>query len=123
VAAARRIDLVPCGEIYNVGRGEGATVLEVLRTVAAVTGIDFGYEVLPRRPGDAAQVVANVDRARQELGWSARYDLHDMVRSAWEAWQYTMSVSRPEVQVASGRGSPDEPAGGRMGVGIAGRAT
>jgi UDP-glucose 4-epimerase len=62
-------------------------VLDVLRTVAEVTGIDTPPEVVARRPGDPARCVAVVDRIRTDLGWTARHNLRDMVSSAWEAWQ------------------------------------
>jgi UDP-glucose 4-epimerase len=73
---------------FNVGRGHGASVLEVLRTVAEVTGHDTAYDVVDRRAGDPAELVASVDRIRDELGWTAQRDLRDMVASAWEAWQH-----------------------------------
>ncbi|MDQ1669706.1 MAG: UDP-glucose 4-epimerase, partial [Actinomycetota bacterium] len=87
VAAARRLDERDTGEIYNVGRGEGVTVKEVLEKVREVTGIDFRYDVVGRRPGDPAAYFADPTKISKDLGWSARYDLDDMVRSAWEAWQ------------------------------------
>jgi UDP-glucose 4-epimerase len=70
----------------NIGTGRGASVLEVLSAVGEVTGRDVGAARVGRRAGDPAQLVAAVDRAREVLGWSARYDLHDMVSSAWESW-------------------------------------
>jgi UDP-glucose 4-epimerase len=73
-------------QVLNIGRGEGASVRDVLATVASVTGVDFEPEVVERRAGDPARVVARVDRIRDALGWSARYDLGDMVASAWAAW-------------------------------------
>ncbi|MDQ1620449.1 MAG: UDP-glucose 4-epimerase [Actinomycetota bacterium] len=87
VAAARRLDERDTGEVYNVGRGEGVTVKEVLEKVREVTGIDFRYDVVGRRPGDPAAYFADPTKISKDLGWSARYDLDDMVRSAWEAWQ------------------------------------
>jgi UDP-glucose 4-epimerase len=89
LAAARRLEAAPLefGESYNVGRGEGSTVKEVLETVRAVTGQDFEYVVTGRRAGDPAQVVALADKIRDELGWVAKHELTDMVASAWEAWQ------------------------------------
>ena len=74
--------------VYNIGRGEGSSVLEVLKTVAEVTGIDIAPVVTERRPGDPARVVAKVDRIRADLGFTARYDLRDMVASAWAGWQH-----------------------------------
>jgi UDP-glucose 4-epimerase len=72
---------------YNVGRGVGSSVREVLRTVAEVTGITTEPVVVARRPGDPANYAACVDRIRDELGWVARYDLNEIVASAWAAWQ------------------------------------
>ena len=71
---------------YNIGRGEGVSVLEVMQMVAEVTGLPVEPTVVARRPGDPAHVVAAVDRIRSELGWAAKYDLRDMVSSAWTAW-------------------------------------
>ena len=87
VAAADRLDAGSVREIFHVGRGEGVTVKEVMAAAREVTGIDFEYEVVARRPGDPARIVAVPDKIQRELGWRARYDLHDMVRSAWDAWQ------------------------------------
>jgi len=91
-AAARRLDDGPLGEVYNVGRGEGISVKEVLETVREVTGIDFTVDVVGRRPGDAPVYFADATKIGKELGWTARLDLSDMVRSAWEAWQSAQSA-------------------------------
>jgi UDP-glucose 4-epimerase len=86
-AAAARLDEAPIGEVFNVGRGEGVTVTEVFATVREVTGIDFTVDVVGRRAGDPAAYFADATKIGKELGWTARLDLADMVRSAWEAWQ------------------------------------
>jgi UDP-glucose 4-epimerase len=86
LAAASALEAGKTGATYNVGRGVGSSVLEVLGVVAEVTGRDTAYDVLPRRAGDPARVVAAVDRVRAELGFAASYDLRQMVASAWEAW-------------------------------------
>jgi UDP-glucose 4-epimerase len=86
-AAARRLDEVEMGEVYNVGRGEGVSVKEVFETVRKVTGIDFTYDVVGRRAGDPAAYFADPAKINDQLGWTARLDLDDMVRSAWESWQ------------------------------------
>lgn len=85
VRAAEVLERHTVNATYNVGRGEGASVLQVLDAVRAVTGLDFGHQVLPRRPGDPARIVGQVDRIARELGWSARRTLADMVASAWAA--------------------------------------
>jgi UDP-glucose 4-epimerase len=71
---------------YNVGRGEGSSVREVLAMVAEVTGIGTEPVVVARRPGDPARIVATTDRIRADLGWSSRYDLCEIIQSAWDAW-------------------------------------
>ena len=86
-AAAARLDEAPIGEVFNVGRGEGVTVTEVFAAVREVTGIDFTVDVVGRRAGDPAAYFADATKIGKELGWTARLDLADMVRSAWEAWQ------------------------------------
>ena len=73
--------------VYNIGRGEGSSVLEVIDVIGSVTGLDVTPAVVDRRPGDPARIVGSADRIRRELGWTARHDLRAMVTSAWEAWQ------------------------------------
>jgi UDP-glucose 4-epimerase len=86
VAAAAAVEADVIGEVFNVGRGEGVSVFEVMDMVSEVVGFDVAAEVGPRRPGDPAQLVATVEKIDAELGWSARHDLPAMVASAWEAW-------------------------------------
>ena len=86
-AAARALDDGAAGATYNIGRGEGTSVLEVLRTVEQVTGRDTTPDVVARRPGDPARIVAAVDRIREELGFTASRDLREMVSSAWAGWR------------------------------------
>jgi UDP-glucose 4-epimerase len=62
-------------------------VREVIDLVTEVTGIEIAPEVAPRRAGDPARIVASVERIREQLGWTASYDLRQIVESAWEAWQ------------------------------------
>ena len=88
LAAARALEDGSAGATYNVGRGVGSSVLEVLATVAEVTGRDTAYDVVDRRPGDPARIVASVDRITADLGFEAVHDLREMVASAWEAWQH-----------------------------------
>ena len=62
-------------------------MLDVLRVVGEVTGLDTTPDVVDRRPGDPARVVAKVDRIREGLGFTAQHDLRSMVESAWAGWQ------------------------------------
>ncbi|MDI2131706.1 UDP-glucose 4-epimerase GalE [Yinghuangia seranimata] len=89
VVAARRLATDPKTALtLNVGRGTGTSVREVIDLVARVTGrTDLPPVVVDRRPGDPACVVGRTDRIAHELGWTARYDIEDMVSSAWEGWQ------------------------------------
>lgn len=87
LAAARALEQGADSQTYNIGRGHGSSVLEVLEVIGEVTGRDVTPEVVDRRPGDPARIVAAVDRVRTGLGFTARRDLHDMVASAWSGWR------------------------------------
>ena len=87
LAAARALQSGADGATYNIGRGEGSSVLDVLRVVGEVTGRDTTPDVVARRPGDPARIVAAVDRIRDGLAFTASRDLTDMVSSAWAGWQ------------------------------------
>ena len=87
VASVKRLEQGQASEIYNVGRGEGVSVIEVMDAVRSGTGLDFTYDLADRRAGDPARLVASADMIRTDLGWAAEYDLTAMVTSAWEAWQ------------------------------------
>jgi UDP-glucose 4-epimerase len=86
VSAAAACESQTLGEAYNVGRGEGVSVIEVMNMVSETIGRDVQAQIAPRRPGDPAQLVATVDKIGRDLGWSATHDLRQMVASAWEAW-------------------------------------
>jgi UDP-glucose 4-epimerase len=73
-------------EIFNLGTGNGVTVLEAIRSFEAVSGVKLNYSIGPRRPGDVIAIYANNDKAVKELGWNIRYNLEDMMRTAWE-WE------------------------------------
>ncbi|AQS72210.1 UDP-glucose 4-epimerase GalE [Streptomyces pactum] len=91
LAAARRLTDAPEGTslTLNIGRGEGSSVREMVDRILKVTGRqDVAPHVAGRRPGDPARVVASADRAHEELGWSARHDLDDMIESAWQGWRH-----------------------------------
>jgi UDP-glucose 4-epimerase len=87
LASAQALEAGAGSETYNIGRGQGSSVLEVLDVIGEVTGRDVTPDVVERRAGDPARVVAAVDRIREGLGFEARHDLQDMVSSAWAGWQ------------------------------------
>ncbi|MDZ7346515.1 MAG: GDP-mannose 4,6-dehydratase, partial [candidate division KSB1 bacterium] len=72
--------------IYNLGTGKGHTVLEVVRTFEAVSGKKIPYEIVGRRPGDAAICFADPSKAERELNWKATRTLEEMCRDMWN-WQ------------------------------------
>lgn len=72
--------------VFNVGRGVGSSVREVLSVVADVAGSAVEPVVVARRKGDPAAVVARVDHIQDVLGFTADRDLGEMVESAWAAW-------------------------------------
>jgi UDP-glucose 4-epimerase len=72
--------------IFNLGNGQGFSVLQVIESARRVTGHPIPAEIHPRRPGDPAILVASSARAMQQLGWKPRYtQLDDILRTAW-AW-------------------------------------
>jgi UDP-glucose 4-epimerase len=71
--------------IYNLGNGRGFSVREVIDVARRVTGCEIPVSEDPRRPGDAAILVASSEKIRKELGWSPKYpELETIIRSAWE---------------------------------------
>lgn len=72
--------------VYNIGTGQGVSVLELIHTFEAATGVKVPYQVAPRREGDIVAVWADPSRAKEQLGWSAQSTLHETLLSAWE-WQ------------------------------------
>ena len=89
VAAAERCESGQAADAYNVGRGIGSSVREVMDAVSAALGRDVAPEVVARRPGDPPATFAATERIAVDLGWRATRDLPDMVESAWSAWQAT----------------------------------
>jgi len=77
-------------EIFNLGTGNGITVLEAIQAFEKVAGIKLNYEIGPRRSGDIVAIYANNDYAVQKLGWACQYDLDEMMRTAWE-WEKSIA--------------------------------
>lgn len=74
--------------IFNLGTGKGSSVLDVIHAFEKACGHEIPYEIKPRRAGDIATNYAACDKARDELGWSAQYDLNRMCEDSWR-WQST----------------------------------
>lgn len=81
-------------DIFNLGTGNGYTVLEVIQAFERVSGEKLNYVVSERRPGDVIAIYANNEKARQLLGWHPEYNLDDMMQTAW-AWEQKIKSSNP----------------------------
>jgi len=77
-------------EIFNLGTGNGVSVLEAIRSFEEVSGLKLNYKIGPRRDGDVVAVYADNTKAREKLGWELKYSLNDMMSSAWN-WQRKLS--------------------------------
>jgi len=73
-------------EVFNLGTGNGISVLEAIQMFEKVSGLSLNYEIGPRRAGDIEAIYANNEKAIQQLGWTIRYDLEQMMQTAW-AWE------------------------------------
>ena len=73
-------------DVFNVGTGNGTTVLEVIRAFENINGIKLNYKIGPRRPGDVEQIWADTSKVTEALGWKPQYGIEDMMKHAW-AWQ------------------------------------
>lgn len=73
-------------EIFNIGSGNGLSVLEMLDAAEKVVGHKLNYTIGDRRPGDVPAIYSDSSLANRLLGWKCRYDVHDMMESAWK-WE------------------------------------
>ncbi len=73
-------------EVFNLGTGNGVTVLEAIQSFEKVSGVKLNYEIGPRRPGDVVAVYANNTLAKEVLNWDIKYSLDEMMNSAWK-WE------------------------------------
>jgi UDP-glucose 4-epimerase len=78
-------------EVFNLGTGNGVTVLEAIHSFERVSGVNLNYEIGPRRSGDVIAIYANNDLAKRVLGWQPKYSLDDMMASAWE-WEQRLKA-------------------------------
>jgi UDP-glucose 4-epimerase len=78
-------------EVFNLGTGNGVTVLEAISAFEKVSGKKLNYVIAPRRPGDVVAIYANNDYARKALGWNLKYSLEDMMTTAWK-WEQRLQA-------------------------------
>lgn len=71
---------------YNLGSGQGTSVLELVQAFEKVNGVKVPYKIVDRRPGDVATCYANADKALAELNWKTEKTIEDMCRDTWN-WQ------------------------------------
>jgi UDP-glucose 4-epimerase len=86
VKALDKLDEAAQVYTYNLGSGQGTSVLELVNTFVQVTGVEVPYQMAPRRAGDLASFYANADRALAELHWKTEKTIEDMCRDTWN-WQ------------------------------------
>ena len=77
-------------EIFNLGTGNGITVLEAIQAFEKVSGVQLNYEIGPRRAGDIVAIYANNDKAVKQLGWNCKFGLDEMMLTAWQ-WEQSLA--------------------------------
>jgi UDP-glucose 4-epimerase len=82
-------------EVFNLGTGNGVTVLEVISAFEKVSGVKLNYIIGPRRAGDVIAIYANNNLARTKLGWEIKYSLDEMMRTAWQ-WEQGLKSSQQQ---------------------------
>ncbi|MDP9048124.1 MAG: UDP-glucose 4-epimerase GalE [Bacteroidota bacterium] len=75
-------------DVFNLGTGQGNSVLEIIKAFEQATGVKLHYEIGPRRSGDVEQVWGDVTKAAKKLAWSAALGIETMMSSAWEWEKY-----------------------------------
>jgi len=73
-------------EVFNLGTGNGYTVLEAIAAFEKMSGVKLNYQLGPRRAGDVIAIYANNNKAKTSLGWLPQYSIDDMMDSAWK-WE------------------------------------
>ncbi|ORX80528.1 UDP-glucose 4-epimerase [Basidiobolus meristosporus CBS 931.73] len=86
IAALERLKEKPGCVVYNLGTGNGYSVLDMVKTMSEIVGHQLPYKIVDRRPGDVGVVVADPDLAHKELHWKAERGLTDMCQDLWR-WQ------------------------------------
>lgn len=76
----------PGANAYNLGTGQGTSVLQLVKAFEVVSGKELPYAISPRRPGDIASCYADVSKAKEELDWSTMLSIEDACRDSWN-WQ------------------------------------
>ena len=80
-------------EQFNLGSGEGVTVLEAIQAFEEVTGLKLNYAIGDRRPGDVEAIYSDSSLAKEKLGWVPEFGISEMMESAWK-WQQNLNQQR-----------------------------
>ena len=83
-------------EVFNLGTGNGYSVLDMVKAFNEANGLNLPYKIVERRPGDIATCYADPGKSEKVLGWKAEKDLYDMVRDSWN-WQSKNPMGYSEV--------------------------
>jgi len=90
VSALRALGQIPGAgshyDVFNIGAGQGNSVLELIRTFESVSGQALNYRIGPRRAGDVTAVYADATKAREQLGWTAKRSLREALEDSWR-WE------------------------------------
>ncbi|MDU1201574.1 MAG: UDP-glucose 4-epimerase GalE [Clostridiales bacterium] len=86
VKALEKLNQKPGLLTYNLGTGTGYSVLDLVNAFEKASNVRIPYKIVDRRPGDIAMCYADPTKAKEELGWVAKYDVNKMCRDSWN-WQ------------------------------------
>lgn len=84
--ALDKLDNLPGLVTYNLGTGNGYSVLDMVNAFSKASDKKVNYKIVDRRPGDVAMCYADPSKANKELGWQAKFNVEDMCRDTWK-WQ------------------------------------
>jgi len=85
LAALKKVESGYISQVYNVGSGKGYSVKEMMDQISKSLGRDINPEVSQARAGDSPKLIASIDKIKEQLGWSPRASLEEMIDSAWQA--------------------------------------
>jgi UDP-glucose 4-epimerase len=78
-------------EVFNLGTGDGVSVLEAIQAFEKISGKKLNYEIGPRRAGDVVAIYANNDLAKNQLGWNTAFSLEEIMATAWK-WELRLKA-------------------------------
>lgn len=85
LAALKKVESGYVSQVYNVGSGKGYSVREMMDQISKSLGRDINPELSPARAGDSPKLIASIDKIKEQLGWSPKASLEEMIDSAWQA--------------------------------------